>query len=136
MCLSALEKSKVVETLGACRPLWVLLFPQRVILTRFGRFVIHDSLAATPTSYSLISGVACELAARSEARHALAWERVRLAPKHDMHLSGSAGGSPATYPEAPHALGWERGRLARNVPRSTACTCLGARAACPPLISK
>ena len=65
MCLSALEKSKVVETLGACRPLWVLLFPQRVILTRFGHFVIHDSLVATPTRYSLISGVVCMLGAQA-----------------------------------------------------------------------
>ena len=86
------RKSKVVETLGACRPLWVSLFPQRVILTRFGRFVIHDSLVATPTRHSLISGVACELAAR------------------------------AACSEARHALAWERGQPARNLSRSKACT--------------
>ena len=59
------RKSKVVETLGACRPLWVSLFPQRVILTRFGRFVIHDSLVAILTRYSLTIGVACKLGARA-----------------------------------------------------------------------
>src|SRR5690554_1559752 len=55
--------------------------------------------AASFRSFTLGARAAC-----SEARHALAWERVRLAPKHDMHLSGSAGGSPATYLEVRHAL--------------------------------
>ena len=115
--------------LCARRTLWISLFPQRVILTRFGRFVIHDSLVATPTRHSLISGVACELAARvacSEAWHARVWERGQLArnlarstactclgaraarpqrtPKHRMHLSGSVGSLPATYLEARHVL--------------------------------
>src|SRR5690554_1907540 len=77
--------------------------------------------AASFRSFTLGARAAC-----SEARHALAWERVRLArhlsrrtacscqgawaarpqisPKHGMHLSGSAGSLPATYLEARHVL--------------------------------
>ena len=54
-----------VMRLCACRTLWLSLFPQRLILSRFGRFVIHDSLIATPTRYSLIHGVVCTLGART-----------------------------------------------------------------------
>ncbi len=43
----------------------VSLFPQRLILSRFGCFVIHDSLIATPTRHSLISGVVCTLGTRA-----------------------------------------------------------------------
>ncbi len=66
-----------------------IAFPQRVILTRFGRFVIHDSLVAIPRPprHSLISGVADKVAARAAS------------PKYGRHRSGSAGGSPATYPK-------------------------------------
>ena len=92
------------RTLCACRTLWVSLFPQRLILSRFGCFVIHDSLVATPTRHSLISGVVCTLGAQAAhklgARAAgpqrftdsisgfcISWsmQRLHLNSKHGMH---------------------------------------------------
>src|SRR5690554_2271957 len=43
----------------ACRTLLVSLFPQRVILTRFGATSSMTPLVAIPTRYSLISDVVC-----------------------------------------------------------------------------
>src|SRR5690554_754615 len=52
-------QSKAFRMICAWRTLFVSLFPQRVILTRFGAAPSVAPLVATLTRYSLINGVVC-----------------------------------------------------------------------------
>src|SRR5690606_24044835 len=70
---------KKVILICACRTLLVSLLPQRVILTQFGRYVIHDSLVATLTRYSLINDAVCESVARLFKNHKACKTCCRLA---------------------------------------------------------
>src|SRR5690606_2096421 len=91
----------------AGRILLVSLFPQRVILTRFGATPSLALLVATPTRYSLIIGVVCEFFRANQGWRSpvvepcTSWPCQRLRPnsKYDMHRFGvfSRTKSPARY---------------------------------------
>src|SRR5690554_3621125 len=55
--------AKYLDVYVSARIVPVEIFSRRVILTRFGRCVIHDSLAATPARYSLSSDIVCRFGA-------------------------------------------------------------------------
>src|SRR5690554_1186090 len=90
------ESFKALRIICACRTLLVSLFPQRVILTRFGAAPSLAPLVATPTRYSLIIGVVCEFFGANQGWRSPAVEpctswpcqRLRLNLKYEMHIFG------------------------------------------------
>src|SRR5690606_923953 len=79
-------KTKALSMLCACRTALVLFFPQRDILSRFGRCAIHGYACHRPST-ARSDPLCCSL----DVRMSLFYTQVSLV----LALSGSAGGSPA-----------------------------------------